>query len=74
MSKQPIDEDENGIIALRMQKLQVLRDQGNAFSNDFRRSHLASELHKQCGDMSKEVLADSQLATRAAGRILLKRV
>ena len=74
MSKQPIDEDENGIIALRKQKLQVLRDQGNAFSNDFRRSHLASELHKQCGDMSKEVLADSQLATRAAGRILLKRV
>jgi len=74
MSKQPIDEDENGIIALRKQKLQVLRDQGNAFSNDFRRIHLASELHKQCGDMSKEVLADSQLATRAAGRILLKRV
>ncbi|MDE0757514.1 MAG: lysine--tRNA ligase [Pseudomonadales bacterium] len=74
MSKQPIDEDENGIIALRKQKLQVLRDQGNAFTNDFRRSHLASELHKQCGDMSKEVLADSQLATRAAGRILLKRV
>jgi len=74
MSKQIIEEDENGIIALRKQKLQVLRDQGNAFSNDFRRSHLASELHKQCGDMSKEVLADSQLATRAAGRILLKRV
>ncbi len=74
MSKQPKDEDENGIIALRKQKLQVLRDQGNAFTNDFRRSHLASELHKQCGDMSKEVLADSQLATRAAGRILLKRV
>jgi lysyl-tRNA synthetase class 2 len=74
MSKQPIDENENGIIALRKQKLQVLRDQGNAFTNDFRRSHLASELHKQCDDMSKEVLADSQLATRAAGRILLKRV
>ena len=74
MSKQRIDEDENGLIALRKQKLQVLRDQGNAFTNDFRRSHLASELHKQCGDMSKEVLADGQLATRAAGRILLKRV
>jgi lysyl-tRNA synthetase class 2 len=74
MNDQPLDEDENGIIALRKQKLQVLRDQGNAFTNDFRRTHLASELHQQYGDMSKEVLADSQLATRAAGRILLKRI
>ncbi|MBT3427490.1 MAG: lysine--tRNA ligase [Gammaproteobacteria bacterium] len=74
MSKQPIEEDENGIIALRKQKLQVLRDQGNAFSNDFRRSHLASELHQQYGEMSKQELADGQLETLVAGRILLKRV
>jgi len=74
MSKPTIEEDENGIIALRKQKLQLLRDQGGAFSNDFRRSHLASALHEQYGEMDKDLLAEKQLSAQVAGRVLLKRV
>ena len=38
-------DDENQIVAERRAKLKALRAQGNAFPNDFRRTHLAADLH-----------------------------
>ena len=37
--------DENQIIAERRAKLAALRAKGNPFPNDFRREHLAADLH-----------------------------
>lgn len=40
VTEQP--QDENKLIAQRREKLQALRDAGNAFPNDFRRDTLAA--------------------------------
>ena len=46
---EPTDQslDENELFALRKAKLDALRASGQAFPNDFRRSHLADELQVQ---------------------------
>ena len=41
------DQDENSLIAQRRSKLEVLRKDGNAFPNDFRRNAVAGELHAE---------------------------
>ncbi len=38
---------QNALIAQRRSKLQALRDDGNAFPNDFRRNAMAGELHAE---------------------------
>ncbi|MGZ5080069.1 MAG: lysine--tRNA ligase [Usitatibacter sp.] len=66
--------DENQLIAERRGKLTRLREQGNAFPNDFRRTHLASDLVAAHGDRTKEQLEAEKPAAAIAGRMLLKRV
>jgi len=66
--------DENHIIAERREKLAQLRQQGVAFPNDFKPSHLALELHQQFNDLSKEELAEKNISVKIAGRMMLKRV
>jgi lysyl-tRNA synthetase class 2 len=39
--------DENKLIAQRREKLQQMRENGNAFPNDFRRNSMAAELHAE---------------------------
>src|SRR5690349_14264491 len=43
--EQPTQQDSNQIVEERRAKLRELRTQGQAFPNDYRRSHLAAELH-----------------------------
>ena len=66
--------DENQLIAERRGKLGRMREHGNAFPNDFRRSHLASDLHAAHGDKTREQLEGEKPAAAIAGRMLLKRV
>ncbi len=66
--------DENQIIAERRAKLAALRAQGIAFPNDFRREHLAADLQRAHGAMSKEELEGHALRAAVAGRMMLKRV
>ena len=66
--------DENQIIGERRAKLAELRKLGNAFPNDFRREHLASDLHAAHGEKSNEELERAPLKVAVAGRMLLKRV
>jgi lysyl-tRNA synthetase class 2 len=66
--------DENQIIAARRAKLQALRAQGVAFPNDFRREHLAADLHRAHGSLSKEELERQAPRVSVAGRMVLKRV
>ncbi|MCW8853185.1 MAG: lysine--tRNA ligase [Gammaproteobacteria bacterium] len=66
--------DENKLIAQRREKLNGLREKGNAFPNDFRRDALAAELHVSFGDHSAEELEQEQIRVMVAGRLMAKRI
>ena len=71
---QKTPQDTNQIIADRRAKLASLRETGIAFPNDFRRNHLASDLHKKYGDQSNDTLEKDPISVEVAGRMILKRV
>ena len=66
--------DENHLIAERRAKLAALREQGNAYPNDFTPTHHADVLHQQYGELDKDILADTPTDVSVAGRMMLKRV
>ncbi|QIB66866.1 lysine--tRNA ligase [Kineobactrum salinum] len=66
-------EDDNKLIAERRGKLAQLRQQGNAFPNDFRRSALAAELHREFDDHAKEELEAANQQYAVAGRLVRNR-
>lgn len=66
--------DENQIVALRKERLAELRGRGNPFPNDFRRQHLALQLHEEFDDQSKEDLEEASVQTAVAGRVVLRRL
>src|SRR5437667_1378412 len=74
MSDQPVPQDENQIIAERRAKLSELRKRGAAFPNDFRREHLAADLHSAWDVKSNEDIEPKQLVVAVAGRMMLKRI
>ena len=67
-------EDESEILAIRKQKLDALRKQGNPFPNDFRREDYAKDLHEAHGELTKEALEAAQVSASVAGRVMLRRV
>ena len=71
---QKTPQDTNQIIADRRAKLAALRETGIAFPNDFRRNHLASDLHKKYSDQSNDTLEKDPISVEVAGRMILKRV
>ena len=66
--------DENQIITERRAKLRELRTHGNAFPNDFRRTHLAADLHRDYDARPNEDLEPAAIKVTVAGRMMLKRV
>ena len=66
--------DTNQIIEERKAKLKALRGEANAFPNDFRRTHLAADLHRYHGAQSNEELEPAPVKVSVAGRMMLKRV
>ncbi len=66
--------DENRLIAERRQKLDLLREEGNAFPNDFRRNVIAGELHAEYGEMGSEALEERGVRVAVAGRMMAKRI
>jgi len=68
------DRDENKLIAERRKKLGALREQGNAFPNDFNRNALADELHHMYGERENESFESDAVEVAVAGRMLVKRV
>ncbi len=78
MSDQQLDlhelqQEENSLIALRKEKLAAVREQGQAFPNDFRRDSYCADLQKACEGKSKEELEAAQIAVKVAGRLMLNR-
>ena len=66
--------EEKELLALRRARLTALRAAGNAFPNDFRRQHLAQELHDLFDSQTKEALETSPTETAVAGRVMLRRI
>jgi lysyl-tRNA synthetase class 2 len=67
-------QDENQIMAERRAKLAKLREAGNAYPNDFRRTNLAADLHAAHASKSKEDLEAERPVACIAGRMMLKRI
>jgi lysyl-tRNA synthetase class 2 len=71
---QPFPEvDENKLIAERRAKLAVLREQGNAFPNDFRRTAESGELQTRYADTGKEELEAANEIFSVCGRLIRNR-
>src|SRR5690606_1796858 len=66
--------DVNEQIAQRKAKLAALREQGVAFPNDFRREHLAADLHADYDDVEKDELASKGIRVSIAGRMMTRRI
>ncbi len=66
--------EENKLIAERRAKLASIREQGVAFPNDFRRSHIAADLHRNYGNMDKETLDPQNIEVAVVGRMMSKRL
>jgi lysyl-tRNA synthetase class 2 len=66
--------DSNQIVEERRAKLKALRAQGSAFPNDFRRTHLAVDLHEACAGKDNAELEAVPAHAAVAGRMMLKRV
>jgi len=66
--------DENKLIAERRRKLDGLREDGQAYPNDFRRNALAEELQRTYGAHDGEHLVAEDVRVRVAGRMMIKRV
>lgn len=69
-----VQQDENQLIAQRREKLGVMREQGQAFPNDFRRENLAADLHAQYEAFDKETLAKQEISVAIAGRMMFQRI
>ncbi len=64
---------ENKLIVERRNKLGTLRESGNAFPNDFRRTALAQQLQEQFGDADKAELEAANHEFAVAGRLVRNR-
>ncbi|WP_137885072.1 lysine--tRNA ligase [Pseudomonas sp. 2FE] len=78
MSDQQLDlhelqQEENSLIALRKEKLAAVREQGQAFPNDFRRDSYCADLQQANEGKSKEELEGAKIAVKVAGRLMLNR-
>jgi len=69
-----VNEDENRLIAERRAKLQLLRQSGVAYPNDFRRDALAAQLLSTFADRDAAWLESNPVRVRVGGRMMFKRV
>ena len=78
MSEQNSPENEvvdvNELVAQRREKLNAMREKGQAFPNDFRRKHISDELHLAYGDKDKEELEELNIEVAVAGRMMTRRI
>ncbi|WP_223789262.1 lysine--tRNA ligase [Marinicella meishanensis] len=66
--------EDNKLIAERRAKLDAIRTERNAFPNQFRRSHLAAELHAAHDASDKETLDPQQIEVAVVGRMMSQRL
>ncbi len=66
--------DENRYIALRREKLGQLRESGQAYPNNFGRTHLAKDMLDEYEALSREELEEKAVEVSFAGRMMFQRV
>ncbi len=66
--------DDRDILANRRAKREKWLADGAAYANDFRREHLAAELHDKYVDADKAALEELGAQTAVCGRVMLRRV
>lgn len=66
-------EETNEQITQRRQKLQALRELGEAFPNDFEREHFAVDVHSQYNELTEEELIQKNITVKMAGRMMTRR-
>lgn len=66
--------DENEQIKQRRAKLFALREQGNAYPNEFRRDAFAADLHSAYENKSHDELENNPVTVKIAGRIMTRRL
>lgn len=64
----------NQQVAERLTKLQELRQQGNAYPNDFKRQDLAEDLKRQYSAIDSEELHARNIVVSIAGRMMTRRI
>ncbi len=77
MAEQAVQDDGenlNNVMRERREKLNALREQGQAYPNDFRRDALSSDIRAKCGDLSTEELEEKKLTFTMAGRVMTRRI
>ena len=67
-------ENLNNEMQERRNKLNALREQGQAYPNDFRRDAVSSDIIKALGDKSAEELAADPKTFTVAGRMMTRRI
>ena len=68
------EQDPNKLIATRRQKLDAIKQNGQAYPNDFRRDSYAADLHDAHGGKDKDALEAEAVRVSMAGRLVGKRV
>ena len=68
------DNKDNEIVRRRREQLSALREQGNAYPNDFRRDALAADLRARYGELDQEALEQVETRFSLAGRMMSRRV
>lgn len=66
--------DHNEQLAIRREKLAQLREQGQAFPNDFRPQQVIATLFKDYESLTTEALHDKPIPVAVAGRMMTRRV
>ena len=66
-------DDDNRFIEQRRKKLAALREQGNAYPNDFQREDLVGDLYDQYESSTADELKKQMVSVKAAGRIMAVR-
>ncbi len=66
--------EDNDQIKQRLQKLEALREKGQAYPNDFRRDAFASKLHQTYACMDTEQLSEQKVYVKVVGRLMSKRI
>ena len=78
MSKENDNKDNNAkdneIVRRRREQLSALREQGDAYPNDFRRDALAADLRARYGELEQEDLEQVEARFSMAGRMMSRRV
>ena len=67
-------EETNKLIAQRREKLKLLRENGQAFPNTFRRNALAGEILAKYSDVTNEQLDAEPVRVKVAGRMMTRRI